>query len=136
MAISRSLPGLTEFLDAASRVDGVVSKNSSTGELDAEFHKALEQHSSIPGAAKVEAFRLLHAATSLHLRPENASEPFGVKWVFDGRRSASLHDFSDEEITLFSSSLEQIRNTELRARLADICWLIKRDHSAASLGIG
>ncbi|MBI3786738.1 MAG: DUF4209 domain-containing protein [Ignavibacteriales bacterium] len=79
--------------------------------------------------------RLLADITSLHLKSENSKEPFGPLIVMEGKRSAIVKDFSDDQLSLLKGALPEIDDPELRSRVADVLWLRKRDYKDAEIAI-
>jgi hypothetical protein len=69
---------------------------------------------------------LLADAASMMLKPESVNEPFKPFAVMQGRRSALPEDFKEIDIELFSHIAAEIDNVWLRARLADLVWLLRR----------
>lgn len=82
-----------------------------------------------------QAYRFWGDVTSPMLRSDNAEEPFGPVLVLGDKRSAIPDDFSEEQLTLLQDFLPEVDDFELRARIADIIWIHKRDHKAAELAI-
>ncbi|MEO6554112.1 MAG: DUF4209 domain-containing protein, partial [Nitrospiraceae bacterium] len=69
---------------------------------------------------------LLADACSMMLNPKSANEPFKPLMVIDGKPSALPGTFQEETITLFSQIAEEVDDVWLRARLADLAWLLRR----------
>jgi hypothetical protein len=69
---------------------------------------------------------LLADACSMMLRPASRNEPFKPFGVIDGKRSALPEDFQESDVVLFSQIIEEIDNPWLKARLADLVWLLQR----------
>src|SRR5690349_15464750 len=80
-------------------------------------------------------FRLLSSITSLHLKLDTSEDPFGPMVVFHDRRTAIVDDFDENQLTLLSDVVTDINDPELRARIADVLWLRKRDYRMAELAI-
>lgn len=70
---------------------------------------------------------LLSRAASMMLAPSSLNEPF--KPYFQdfqaGRRSALPDDFTQEELVFFEEILNDVKESWLTARLADLLWLCK-----------
>ncbi|GBE56086.1 hypothetical protein BMS3Bbin16_00284 [archaeon BMS3Bbin16] len=84
---------------------------------------------------KAEVLYLLGGIASLILNPDNQSEPFGPLAVFPTSRSAIIDDFTDEHLTILNEILPNIDDPELKSRIADVLWIVKRDHEAAEIAI-
>lgn len=78
--------------------------------------------------------RVLGNATSLHLQVYKPAEPYCPMMVLQDRRTAALEDFGEEECALLRRAYPFV-NSELRARIADICWLRERDAKMASAAV-
>lgn len=69
---------------------------------------------------------LLADACSMMLTPKSINEPFKPFMVMDGRRSAIPDDLLETDVTFFSQIIDQIDEHWLKARLADLVWLLQR----------
>ncbi|MEI7038282.1 DUF4209 domain-containing protein [Fulvimonas yonginensis] len=67
---------------------------------------------------------LLADACSMMLRPKSISEPYQPIMVIEGKRSATLDDFAEADIFFFSQIVDDIDDVRLRARIADVAWLL------------
>lgn len=85
--------------------------------------------------AKSELFSLLGAITSLRLKPGSNSEPFAPVFVTHDSRSPTIDDIYDEHLIFLGEIVQDIIDPEIRARIADILWVRKRDHHMAELAI-
>lgn len=82
-----------------------------------------------------EVYTLLGAATSMMLKLDSKTDPFAPILVLRAGRSAILDDISDAHIEVLREWLSDISDPELRARVADIVWMRKRDYRAAQTAI-
>ncbi|MBT9168505.1 MAG: hypothetical protein DDT19_01850 [Syntrophomonadaceae bacterium] len=82
-----------------------------------------------------EIYTLLGAICSFHFKPENKDEPFAPMLVMNTGRSAIVDDISDEHIQVLHELLPHVEDPEMRARIADVIWLRKRDYKAAEVAI-
>jgi hypothetical protein len=76
-------------------------------------------------------FCMVAAAMQMHFKPHDRYEPFGPLFVMDGRRSAIPSDFRPQ-IDALSAAAARATHPVLKARLADLCWLL--DRKRAPLG--
>lgn len=90
--------------------------------LSEAARKAIED--DCPGHGKV--LWLLADACSMMLRPSNPNAPFKPMFIIDGKRSALPEDFTVADIEFFSAIVDIVDNIYLKARLADLVWLLKR----------
>lgn len=67
---------------------------------------------------------LLADASSMMLRPSSLTAPFKPFAVFHDRRSALPEDFSEDDLSFFAELIEHIDHPLLKARLADLLWLV------------
>ncbi len=98
------------------------------------FAKAHEAEAA--GEAKTEEiFTLLGGVTSMILKESSPTEPFAPMFVMPEYRSAVIDDFCDEHLSVLSEIVFDILDPEIRARIADIIWIKKRDFRMAELAI-
>jgi hypothetical protein len=75
----------------------------------------------------VRIFSMLGAVTGMHFKLREPNEPFGPMFVFEGRRSAISDDFrGPPALDLLAVMTDRAQNHVLRARLADVAWLLDR----------
>jgi hypothetical protein len=75
---------------------------------------------------------LLADACSMSLNPSSRNEPFKPLWMgADGSRSAIPDDFKAENIALFEEIIDEITDSKLCARIADLLWLLKKPKNQA-----
>lgn len=86
-----------------------------------------------------EALNLLARSASMMLVPNSINEPFKA-YVQDfqaGRRSALPDDFTPEELVFFEEILNDVKEPWLKARLADLLWLLRKpkkpEHARAAI---
>ena len=79
--------------------------------------------------------RLLGDITSFYVKSDNTKEPFGPMFVMSGKRSAIPSDLTEEQLGVLLDLLPDIDDPELRARIADVLWVRKRDYKVAELAI-
>lgn len=80
-----------------------------------------------PDTPESRLFVMLSAITGMHFKPHEREEPFGPMLAMaDGRRSAIPVDFHDGHIDLLADMAMRAANPVLRARLADVAWLLDR----------
>jgi hypothetical protein len=82
-----------------------------------------------------EIFTLLGAICSLHFKSEDKDEPFGPQLVVATGRSLIVDDLTVEHLLVLKEIVYEIQDFEIRARIADILWLKKRDFMAAGIAV-
>lgn len=75
----------------------------------------------------------------MRLIPESLNEPFKalIQDFQAGRRSAQLEDFTPEEVNFFEEILADVGEPWLKARLADVVWMLRKpkmpDHAKIAM---
>src|ERR1700683_1238787 len=99
-------------------------------ELSRKFGEAVprgQAAAELVDNAAARVFSMLSAVTGMLFQPSQKDEPFGPMVVFaDGRRSAIPEDFRGSQIEALALLAERATSPILRARLADVCWLLDR----------
>ena len=99
------------------------------------FHKLAETLTAEGRYDEAKAVSLLDCACSLALRPDDDDGPLVPMWRDGSMRSTVLSDFKDADLDFFADSLSVVDDPELKGRLADILWLVRRDHQAAKTAL-
>jgi hypothetical protein len=121
-------------LDFESPIAG--STSADTRELSDQFQAAMQpadKAAQPSDTAATRVFTTLSAITGMYFKPEERHEPFGPMVTFaDGRRSAIPSDFREGRVDLLAEMAKRAKHPVLRARLADVCWLL--DKKRVNLG--
>jgi hypothetical protein len=100
------------------------------------YFAAKAREAEIAGEIETQkVFALLRDVCSLMLQAEEPEEPFGIAIQIQGRRSASLDDFSEENLNVLREIAPEVLDPEMRARIADILWVKKRDFLMGRLAV-
>ncbi|MBE1506276.1 hypothetical protein H4W29_003457 [Rhizobium viscosum] len=102
--------------------------------VDADYH---ELNNRFREAAKVRekegeehpasrVFAMLSAITSFYFKPEDRNAPYGPIMAMGDQRSPIPEDFRGGPVAALAYAASRTRNPLLRARLADVCWLLER----------
>lgn len=85
----------------------------------------------------VEVFCSIARACTLCLENHNRADPFIPLFVIEGegKRAFIANDFSEEEINFFRESYPLIEHMWLRARIADLVWVRKKDWHAGDAAL-
>ncbi len=75
-------------------------------------------------------FTTLSQISSFHFRPDNTNEPYGAMMIMEGSRSAIPDDLSDEQLEALADKIDSF-DIDLKARIADVLWLRKRNFPMA-----
>lgn len=84
-------------------------------------------HSFLSKLEESEDQKLIRAIVSYHMKPHNTQNPFDAFLILEGKRSPNPEDLNDEEIQKLINSYQSISDHELKARIADVLWLNKRE---------
>ncbi len=76
--------------------------------------------------SKAKILWLLADASSMLLNPESINTPFRPMMEMGDRRTAVPDDFAPSDVELFSEIYKEIELPRLRARIADLVWLLGR----------
>lgn len=117
-------------------VDAPIAK-SSNFVFENKFSEAAKLALDNNELVKSKALRLLHDACSMRLNPESSNEPFvPMMLLADGRRLAISDDLKADMLAL-AGLVVDITNPWLKARLADLAWLLilPKDKNYAQIAI-
>jgi hypothetical protein len=100
------------------------------------FQKARELDSPDDSITS-EIFTLLGRLTSLNLRPETELQPFSPmpSGPIESGLQSSIQVFSQEHLMFLGNIINHVSDNEMKARIADVLWVIKRDYKMAELAI-
>jgi len=117
--------------------------------LAAGFDSAVANHSSIDAlkiSRALEALardiddeaqkRVLGVASSIMQmmpRLRRAGDPYGPMWEMDGRRSLIPTDFQGRQRDELERLLPNLQHPAVLARVADLCWLLRRRSTTAAI---
>ena len=97
------------------------------GSLSSAFSDAANRAQQEDRQTDSKVLRLLADICSMGLSPESVNDPFRPCFVWSGgQRSMIPSDLSDDEIRFFASIVDFINNALLKARLADLIWLLQK----------
>jgi len=98
--------------------------------------KAKEKEAEASGDTKAQAvFALLGAIASFNIDSDTVDGPFTPAFVFQDSRSASPDDITDAHLEVLREVVPETVDPEMRARIADLLWVRKRDFRMAELAI-
>ncbi len=98
------------------------------------FSTAASARAGTVGGRESAQLELLAHVSKLFLVPGNPWAPFRPMIQLQDRRSAAPEDFRDDHLDLFADLIEHVE-PELRARLADLLWVRRRDHRFAATAV-
>lgn len=97
------------------------------------FFRKLEEAMENNNSKEQIIYSLLGNVTSLGLDTQLREQPFKPKIVIQHSRSAIIEDISEEHIDILQELAPDIDDPEMRARVADILWIKRRNHRLAGL---
>lgn len=80
-------------------------------------------------------FQLLHAVCSFGFEPQDMNDPFPPMMTMGTTRTSTPDDIGENDLELLRQLAPEIKDAELRARVADLIWHKKRDYRCAELAI-
>lgn len=127
---------LADLIDVDFEVPIAGFSTADTWDLSEVYRSAAQsleaEGQTLETSAHLRLFAFLSAVTSMYLKSGDRAEPFGPRFAFsDGNRTAISDDFRGH-IDLLAELAIRATNPVLRARLADVCWLL--DRKRGSLG--
>jgi hypothetical protein len=102
------------------------------------FYQKAREAKEAKNKLEYQVYELLGMITSFHLDTDSnnmSSAPFSSSVILNESRSANLEDLSEFDLNLLDLIVENIINAEMRARVADILWVMKRDFKIAALAV-
>lgn len=95
--------------------------------------RALEAKGDLVGSR---VYSLLDVVASFHPKYDDAAEPYDSMWKgFNGRRSLNPDDLVDEDLKALEEIMAEIEDAEMRARVADVVWIRRRNFRAAQIAV-
>jgi hypothetical protein len=99
------------------------------------FYAKAGEAEGIGEQCRADALKLLGDITSMALKSDKTTEPFRPQITTPKGRSAIPSDFSDEDLAALAALIPEIKDAELKGRIADLLWIRKRDHTMAETAI-
>ena len=92
-----------------------------------EYWNIIQEQKATKGSKRLEIFTLFNKIVSYRLVPDSPNEPFKPTLILfaEGRRSPIPDDLTPEERDFLQQVLPEIKDTELKARVADTLWVLK-----------
>ncbi len=123
-------PWTTATLDDVSQIDfeEPIRKSDSADAtvLGDIYRRILEEPQFSSESAALRIYSMLAAVMGMQFKPNEPNDPFAAMVVWaDGRRSAIPADFRGT-VDVLAEMAERAKHPVLRARLADLCWLLDR----------
>jgi hypothetical protein len=121
---------LADLADLDFEAPVAQSRSADSTELSELFRTAagaVSENGELPDTPSARVFNMLAGAAGMAFKPQEPNEPFGAMAMFtDGRRSALPSDFRGPPAETLADMAARAKHPALRARLADISWLLDR----------
>ena len=92
------------------------------------------RHENAGDETGVALFRLFNCLSSMYFELSDAQSPLKPMMISaEGKRTCVPEDLCEEELKFLSEIVHFVTETPMRARIADVIWLCKRDHTSARL---
>lgn len=82
-----------------------------------------------------ELFRLLGDICSLNQRLDSPDQPYGPMMTSQQGRTAIPEDFDAAQIEFLNDIVRDVTDAELKARIADVLWFLRRDYKMGELAV-
>jgi hypothetical protein len=91
-----------------------------------DINRRLNEFRAVAEQQHQPALALLAGLSNYHFDPDNRTEPFRPMMVFGDRRSLVPTDLLPDQITELYQVAPSVMNIGLRARIADVVWVLQR----------
>ncbi len=130
---------LDQFIECEWKYDVLPENHYGYSSVMRSLQECAKEKTDMDQETQAHILELLGRASSMMLTPNSLNEPF--KPIFQdfqaGKRSALPEDFTSAELDFFEKILCDIDEPWLKARLADLLWLIRRpknpDHARIAI---
>lgn len=92
-------------------------------------HILFKQASAFKDSGEVESAKLCHllgAICSMMMTPKSLNTPYDSYMILEGKRTPNLDDITPNDLIIIGKILPHITIQSLKARLADILWLLSK----------
>jgi hypothetical protein len=98
------------------------------------MHRAKQAREAGDSVAEA-VFTILFLLTEVELRPEDIHQPFGPRFISKAGRGVAAEDLKDQHWAILAEVGPTIADAEMRARVCDLVWVVKRNHQLARLAV-
>ena len=99
------------------------------------FRDRLAEAEAVGDRVGAQIYRLLMDVTFMQLDARSTEHPFRARCQWQNQRSATPEDIARDDVALLKDLAVSKGDPEMRARLADISWVLTRAHEAAEIAI-
>lgn len=100
-----------------------------------EFQKACNEARSAGDHVQARAWHSLTCIAGYHLQSDNLREPLASPGHMGTLRWPGPSDLTTEELDALVDAYPSVLDPDLRARMADVLWLVRNDHEAGRVAI-
>ncbi len=97
------------------------------------FVEEAKRYSESGDETGAELFQLFSALSSMYLDLFNQDSPLQPQWQTDIHSAPKPDDFNDEQLNFLADIVDDVSEINMRARIAEVLWLRKRNHKFARL---
>lgn len=97
--------------------------------VSSQHHMLLKQASVFKERGEIESAKLCHllgSICSMMMTPKSLNSPYDSYMVLGGKRTPNLDDLTPNDLIIIDKILPHISIQSLKARLADILWLLSK----------
>jgi hypothetical protein len=99
------------------------------------LHKKAREAKEANDPRTEELFCLLGDICTLHLKLDSPEHPFGPMMTSPSGRTAIAEDLDENQLQFLENIVSAVQDADLRARIADLLWVLKRDYKMAELAV-
>ena len=111
-------------------LDSILSDTASVDCID--LHQSIVSRMSGANAELRQSLQLLSGFTDYHVEPDHRTTPFKIMLTWPGRRTLIPSEVLPAQIDVLAEFLPSVKNAGLRARMADVVWLVQRWRSESA----
>ena len=104
-----------------------------------EYWNIIQEQKATKGSKRLEILTLFNKIVSYALTPDSPNEPLKEYFMFQGHRSPMPSELTTEERDFLQQVLPEIKDSELKARVADTLWILRhnkpKEHENAKTAI-
>ncbi|RXH33339.1 hypothetical protein XH84_10245 [Bradyrhizobium nanningense] len=129
-----TLSDLADFDFEAPVAESKSADSSTLSDLFSAAGGSIGSNGELADTPAARVFQMLSAAAGMIFRSKEPNEPFGALMVTaDGGRTALPVDFCGPPAEVLAEMARRATHPVLRARLADICWVVDRKAQLAAI---
>ena len=100
-----------------------------------KLYKKSEEMRARGDIKQAKVLNLLASVSSMMMKPESVNSPYESYMVARGGRTTNLDDISQNDLKILRDALPLIGCMALKARVADILWLLSKPRNISDVGV-